>query len=146
MSYYEKYLKYKNKYLELKTKKQTGGGKNCSFSGCPKESNSLFTCPKCHNVSYCSINHLMKDRNTHNCSELIKSSEPIKIQEIKLEPDLGENEWKLTIGANYKGLGIYEGYLRAGPSHDPYKEHSFKKDGKSYFYNTKHIKNEFVKE
>jgi hypothetical protein len=86
--------------------------------------------------------------------EYLNISENDFIQTVdRFRPDYiwkseGENEWKLVVGANYKGLGIYEGYLQAGPSHDPYKKHSFKKADSpySYFYDTKNIKNEFIQQ
>jgi hypothetical protein len=125
MSYYEKYLKYKNKYLELKTKKQTGGSNNSALG------NPYSRIPK----------RTVRGNGFTTQSMIQPTSQPV-------EADLGENEWKLVVGANYKGLGIYQGYLQAGPSHDPYKEHSFKKADSqySYFYHTKHIKNEFIQQ
>jgi hypothetical protein len=137
MSYYEKYLKYKNKYLELKTKKQTGGSNNSAlgnpYSRIPKRTvrGNGFT-----------TQSMIQPTNQPITQSMIQpTSQPV-------EADLGENEWKLVVGANYKGLGIYQGYLQAGPSHDPYKEHSFKKADSqySYFYHTKHIKNEFIQQ
>ena len=34
MDYYQKYLKYKTKYLELKNQLQTGGAKKCCAHNC----------------------------------------------------------------------------------------------------------------
>jgi hypothetical protein len=129
MNYYEKYLKYKNKYLELKTRKQTGGSNNGVLEN-----------------PYSRITKRSARGNGFTTQSITQPTIQSTIQPV--EADLGENEWKLVVGANYKGLGIYQGYLQAGPSHDPYKEHSFKKADSpySYFYNTKHIKNEFIQQ
>ena len=145
MSYYEKYLKYKNKYLELKTKKQTGGSNNSvlenPYSRIAKRTarGNGFTTQSVIQPTNQPITQSITQSMIQSTSQ--PTSQPV-------EADLGKNEWKLVIGANYKGLGIYQGYLQAGPSHDPYKEHSFKKADSqhSYFYHTKHIKNEFIQQ
>jgi len=64
--YFDKYLKYKSKYLKTKFLIQDGGESGeCSF--CNKSTNNLLRCSKCKYISYCSANCQKNDWKKHKC-------------------------------------------------------------------------------
>jgi hypothetical protein len=74
--YFNKYLKYKNKYLKTKFFIQNGGERGeCSF--CNTSTDNLLRCSKCKYISYCSINCQKNDWKKHKC---ICSNNPGEIE------------------------------------------------------------------
>ena len=67
MSFHNKYLKYKSKYLDLKNKITQKGGSaishKCNY--CDDDCNSNITCPECKSVYYCSVDCKRFDKQHH---------------------------------------------------------------------------------
>ena len=69
MSFHNKYLKYKSKYLDLKNKITQKGGSTTNTTykcnWCDDDCNSNITCPECKSVYYCCQGCKSDDKISH---------------------------------------------------------------------------------
>ena len=99
MSFQYKYLKYKNKYLDLKNEITQKGGSNTNTSiiqkkcnNCQKTNSNLLACGRCKSVYYCNSTCQNADWSTHksvcNSTKLISC---IKCKKLNINSDHDPN-------------------------------------------------------